>query len=142
MVFPRSKSLGAKHFSATKSTRRLDERREKDTGRIPFFEMKRMSLSDITGSVKSNGYESEAEDDNVFMENKHANRRQQICRRFSKTRRGLLRLTNWSYERAWRKERKSTFDPIVIHISNFHMGQVRCDCKICPCEHDRLNYGK
>ena len=62
-------------------------------------------------------------------------RKQMVLRRMSKTRRGLRRATNWSYEQQWRKERKTmSFDPIIIPVVDDFLHSVLCDCACCPCK--------
>lgn len=64
-------------------------------------------------------------------------RKQQVAKKMSKTRRSLLRASNWTYEQQWRKERKTTsFEPIIVSVVDF-VEDDACDCECCPCVHMR-----
>lgn len=119
----------------SKSTLALEEMRAKSKGTIPFFGAPRLS---ILSDVSSDTYDSDEESMRLRLFRRLETRRQ-MCKTLSKTRRSLLRLSNWAYEREWRKERKyAPFDPIVVRLGGSDMSEVHCHCSQCPCKHDAL----
>lgn len=134
-MFSAIKSKSAMSLIPTKSNLAIEERLAKSAGRIPFFGGPRLSNISHASSVS---YDSEEEDVKQSRLRRFETRRQ-MTKTLSRTRRGLLRLTNWAYEREWRRERKySSFDPIVVRIGTSHMTEIQCDCLQCPCKHDKF----
>ncbi len=59
----------------------------------------------------------------------------QLNKTMAKTWRGYQRVTNFGYEREWRRERRQAFDPVPMKVALGDVEGPQCACPGFPCKH-------
>ncbi len=104
----RVKSINAFNLFGS-SAQESSEKRLRNTTKIPFFSRtSRMSAVSVTWS----SIDSDDDEDKQAKRLKQFETRRHLTKTISKTYYCSRRVANWSYEREWRKERKTGFDPV------------------------------